>query len=50
MNEENEKPKTRVAVYIRISTDEQKKNSTYLNQEDIIRQFVENRSDTLEFA
>lgn len=50
MNEENEKPKKKVAVYIRISTDEQKKNSTYLNQEDIIRQFVENRSDTLEFA
>lgn len=50
MNEENEKPKIRVAVYIRISTDEQKKNSTYLNQEEIIRRFVESRSDTLEFA
>lgn len=42
--------KKRVAVYVRISTDEQKKNSTYLNQEEIIRRFVESRSDIFEFA
>ena len=50
MNEENEKQKIRLAVYVRVSSDEQKKNSTYLNQEEIIRKFVESRSDTFEFA
>jgi DNA invertase Pin-like site-specific DNA recombinase len=50
MTDNGEVKKLRVAVYIRISTQDQKANNTNLNQEEIIRRYVENRSETLEFA
>lgn len=42
--------KTRVAVYIRVSTDEQVSANTSKTQEEMIRAFVEARSSTMEFA
>lgn len=42
--------KRKVAVYIRVSSDDQARNETHINQEEVIRKYVENRSETLEFA
>ena len=42
--------KTRVAVYIRVSTDEQADKNTQKTQEEVIRAYVESRSSTMEFA
>lgn len=42
--------KLRVAVYIRVSTEEQVSNQTYLWQEEAIRKYVASRDDTLMFA
>ncbi len=45
-----EKRKLKVAVYIRVSTEDQENRSTYENQMNVIERYIENRNESLELA
>jgi hypothetical protein len=40
-----EKRKLKVAVYIRVSTEDQENRSTYENQMNVIERYIENRNE-----
>ena len=45
-----ENRKLKVAVYIRVSTEDQENRSTYENQMNVIERYIENRNESLELA